>query len=154
MKKIPVFFLLFLSVFTCAYSQQGLKTGEIELDELSGEDWFRQGVQNYTPDKKYIKRLETLLDGHQIVVFAGTWCPDTRSLLPKFSKVINATGFNQDDLQVFLVDYSKTTPGGEASKYDIHAVPTFIILKDGKEIGRITERVDKSIEADLYKILK
>lgn len=117
-------------------------------------DWYQQGYEAYSPNKKMSKKLSKDLQEYDIVIFAGTWCPDTRNLLPKFAKVLDQTGIEQDNIQLYLVNRSKSTPGGETDTYEIKSVPTFIFIKDGKEVGRIVEKVNKSVEADIYYIIK
>jgi len=52
------------------------------------------------------------------------------------------------------VDRQKKDPEGLAAQYDFQRIPTFIVLQDGKEIGRIVERPEVSLEQDLAKILE
>ena len=54
---------------------------------------------------------------------------------------------------MYGVDRAKTTRNGDEKKYGITLVPTIILFKDGKEVGRITETVKKSIEEDLATII-
>ncbi len=52
------------------------------------------------------------------------------------------------------VDRSKKDPQGLAAKYEFTRIPTFIVLQQGKEIGRIVERPTVSLEKDLAEIVK
>ena len=53
------------------------------------------------------------------------------------------------------VNRKRETPTGEESLYNIQKVPTFIVFKYGKEIGRIAEMPQSGwIERDLLDILK
>jgi hypothetical protein len=54
---------------------------------------------------------------------------------------------------MIAVDSKKQASGLDITAYDIERVPTFIIYKEGKEIGRIIETPVQSLEADLQKIL-
>jgi uncharacterized protein (DUF1015 family) len=49
------------------------------------------------------------------------------------------------------VDRTKTV---EKMELEIEKVPTFIVYRNGEEIGRIIETPIKSMEEDLYEILK
>lgn len=56
-------------------------------------------------------------------------------------------------ITLVLVDRSKKSGKGIEAPYNIEYVPTFIVLRNQKEIGRIVESVSKSMEADLLEIL-
>ena len=49
---------------------------------------------------------------------------------------------------------SKLDPEGLAAKYEFSRIPTFIVEQKGKEIGRIVERPQVTLEADLVNILQ
>jgi thiol-disulfide isomerase/thioredoxin len=74
-----------------------------------------------------------------MVVFGGTWCEDTQNLLPKFYQLVNASGYPQSKISLIAVDRKKQTINDLSKIYNISNVPTFIVLKDGKEVGRVVE---------------
>jgi len=55
---------------------------------------------------------------------------------------------------MFGVDRDKQAKYVEHKIYKIKDVPTVIVFKDHLEIGRITETVKKSVEADLANIIR
>lgn len=87
------------------------------------------------------------------LVFAGTWCDDSQILLPRFFRVLDEAGFPQKAVTLYGTNRSKETLKKEAAKNNIKKLPTIIVFKDGKEIGRIEETVRKSIEVDLKEML-
>ena len=115
--------------------------------------WFDKGYNAYKPATAPLSVIKGQAASLHIEVFGGTWCDDTHELLPKFYKVADAAGIKDAQITLHLVNRDKTTKDGSAAKYKITNVPTYIILKGDKEIGRITESVRKSIEADLAEIL-
>jgi thiol-disulfide isomerase/thioredoxin len=130
--------------------------GPITFDDLNSEPsftWLKSGAEEYRPDEKAIGFLRDRLRDYTIVVFLGTWCDDSHYLIPKFEKVLQMTGYPAATITMFGADREKTTKNGEEKKYDITLVPTIILYKNGKEAGRITETVQKSIEVDLAKII-
>lgn len=111
-----------------------------------------EGYTAYTPDNAAILRLsQKLTPGDEIVVFGGAWCSDTHNLLPKFYKTMDQLP-SKPNVTLVLVDLSKKSGKGIETPYNIEYVPTFIVLRNKKEIGRIVESVNKSIEDDLVEI--
>lgn len=78
-------------------------------------------------------------DAVQLVIFGGTWCDDTKQLLPKFFSTADAAGVAESRITLIGVDRSKKTLYNLAEAFGVTNVPTFIVMKDGKEIGRVVE---------------
>ena len=73
------------------------------------------------------------------IVFGGTWCDDTRFVLPKFFMLQEKAGIADSRISFFGVDRQKQTLGNLAAALNITNVPTIIVMKNGKEIGRVVE---------------
>ena len=70
-------------------------------------------------------------------------------------KILDETKFPKSKLHIIGVNRKKQSPNGEEAKYNIVKVPTIILEKYGKEIGRITEEPETGfIEKDLLNIIK
>ncbi|QEC41820.1 thioredoxin family protein [Pseudobacter ginsenosidimutans] len=116
--------------------------GIINRDLLANDTtfkWFRQQQEGYKPDTEIVSNIKSKAAEVQYLVFGGTWCGDTRFLLPKFYSLLDAAGVNEDRVSLVAVDYSKKTIGNLSEAFNIQRVPTFIVLKDGKEVGRVVE---------------
>jgi len=87
------------------------------------------------------------------LVFLGTWCPDSRREVPHFLKIADECGIGSSRIRLYALDRSKKSNDGLTDQYHIELVPTFIFLKNGAEIGRITEKPHGSLEADMLAIL-
>ncbi|MFN9959201.1 MAG: thioredoxin family protein, partial [bacterium] len=74
-----------------------------------------------------------------LVVFAGTWCGDTQVILPRFFKLIQEADFPLSRVNLIGVDRSKKTLGSLSEAMGVYNVPTMIVMKNGKEIGRVVE---------------
>ena len=83
----------------------------------------------------------------------GTWCGDSKRETPRFYKVLDEADFNLKNLELITVNRSKKTPDNLQEGLDIIKVPTFIIYKNNKEVGRFVERVRESLEKDILKIV-
>ena len=129
--------------------------GRITFDDLNKElsfTWLNV-VHEYKPSENVIDFLQTYLKPYTMVVFMGTWCDDSHYLIPRFERVLQLINYPSSNLTMYGVDRAKTTKDGDEKKYGITLVPTIILFKDGKEVGRITETVKKTIEEDLAAII-
>ena len=115
--------------------------------------WFKKGYDAYKPAQGAIKLIKAQAPSLHIEVFGGTWCDDTHELLPKFYKVADAAKITDAQISLHLVNREKKLKDGSTEKFKIVNVPTYIIMKNGKEIGRVVESVKTSIEADIADIL-
>jgi len=64
--------------------------------------------------------------------FSASWCGPCKTLKPIFEEVRSGYGSNIVKFEEYDVDESSDV----ASKYNIRSVPTVIIEKNGKEVGR------------------
>lgn len=131
--------------------------GLIKFDMLREEptfDWYKKGYENYKPAKQDIDVLSKELNKYTMVVFMGTWCDDSRDMIPRLDKVLSAAHPDMERIVMYGVDRTKTVGNGADKTYNIKFVPTVILFDGTKEIGRITETVNKSVEADLAGIIK
>ena len=131
--------------------------GVVTFDDLENESsftWLKSGEKEYSPEEKDLKLLQFYLRQYTMVVFLGTWCDDSHNLIPKLEKVLDRIDYPKTKVSMFGVDREKTNIGGEYKRYRIANLPTIILLKENKEVGRITETVKTSIEADLSAIIQ
>lgn len=116
--------------------------GFIPLEQLSSDTafaWFHDNQKDFTPDPGVVGALRQFKDSIYILAFGGTWCGDTKHILPQVSKTFDASGFPQDHFTLIGVDRDKKTVNHLSESFRIENVPTFIVLKNGKEIGRVVE---------------
>ncbi|WP_088339523.1 thioredoxin domain-containing protein [Robiginitalea sediminis] len=131
--------------------------GRHRLQDPPYGSWFHSGYRAYTPDPALVQSLAPLLHDVEILVFLGTWCGDSRREVPRFLKILDEAGFPPSRLKLVAVDRRrptyKTSPGGEERGKNILRVPTFILQRTGREVGRIVERPRMGLELDLCDIL-
>jgi thiol-disulfide isomerase/thioredoxin len=101
--------------------------------------WYKSSQTFYSPDSAVLNSFKKAKDSLAFVIFGGTWCDDTQYILPKFFKLQELSGIADDHVTLFGVDRSKTTSGHIAEAMGITNVPTIIIMKNGKEVGRVVE---------------
>ncbi len=115
---------------------------------------FKNEYGNYKPDEEYIKKLSPKLKDITITIVLATWCSDSKREVPRFYKVLNDAGYNENRISIIAVDRNKEAVGINTEELNIQKVPTFIIYKNKKEIGRIIETPKKTLEKSLWKIVK
>jgi thiol-disulfide isomerase/thioredoxin len=123
---------------------QKILKGIISKSDLENEPaynkWYTESQKIYpVPNGDAIKGLRKNKDNVNIVIFGGTWCEDSQFVLPKFFKMQEASGFPEDRITMYAVDRNKETTGTIAEDYHITNIPTIIVMKDGKEAGRVVE---------------
>lgn len=81
----------------------------------------------------------------QLLDFWASWCSPCQAMKPVISEI-------EKELkgQVEVIQINVDENQAEASKYGVMGIPTFIVLKDGKEVGRKTGVTPK---ADLLKMI-
>jgi len=138
-------------------SQTEILVGACTLEGLLGcafIDDYNIEYPSYKPNDTLVAQAKNLIGGVRCVIVLGTWCGDSKEQVPRFLKIIDQTGVNFDKLDFYCVDRQKEAPGMEIkTTYNIEKVPTFIFYRNDKEIGRIIETPQISLEKDLYDIL-
>ena len=130
-------------------NREGLQSGDF------GEI-FKAEYQDYKPDKKLIKKIkkQNSKSGLFIVVVLGTWCPDSQEHVPHFIKIMDEARIPDKQVSVICVDGYKQCDGVGMDRYDIEKVPTFIFFRQEKELGRIIEHPEGTLEEDVYSFIK
>ena len=157
--------LLLLLVFTTTAQEKNkitldIKTGKPMLiglcDRTAFVDtnfawWYNSGYKFYRPEASVIEKLELVEKEYTITIVMGTWCSDSRREIPRFYKILDELKCPKENILLINVDREKA--GANIVDLNIELVPTFIVYSDGKEIGRIVETPEISLEGDLLKIL-
>jgi thiol-disulfide isomerase/thioredoxin len=153
---------LIITVFTCLIINNGnaqtqfivlrdstdnnakMLMGIIDKDDITGDSsftsWYTESLRIYPhPDSAAVNALKNNKDKISFIIFGGTWCDDTHFILPKFYKIQEVAGFPENRITLFAVNRTKKTTGNIAQAMNITNVPTIIVMKDGKEVGRVVE---------------
>ncbi len=153
LKKItPVFILTFLFAFTVhAQSQyevlheqpnektlKGIISRQLLISDTSFH-WYAENLKGYKPNAAALEGLQKQKDSIQLLVFMGTWCEDSHFVIPKLFALTDAAGFPQDRITLIGVDRNKHTLSHLSEALHVDKVPTIMVMKNGKEIGRVVE---------------
>jgi len=114
--------------------------GLLTRDLLTGDaafGWFTENRAGYTPDPGTVATLRAKKGQVQFLVFGGTWDDDTKFLLPRFISLMDAASIPETQLTLVGVDRNEKTTGHLSEDLHVTGTPTFIILKDGREVGRV-----------------
>ena len=116
---------------------KGIISREVLIADTSFT-WL-SSAKNFVPEKAAVEALRKNKDSVQLLVFMGTWCEDSHDVIPRLYSVTDAAGFSQDRITLIGVDRKKTTLSHLTEALGITNVPTIIVMKHGKEVGRIVE---------------
>lgn len=165
MKKIT-YILIAILITSCASIQQkkpavkdkdgnlvGIATKKDFQQEPYASEWFNDFYSYYETDKNTITQLKSYLKEVTIKGFMGTWCGDSKRGVPRFYKILEETGFDQNYFELVTVGRNKKTPDNLQEGFDLIRVPTFIFYKNGEEVGRYVERPRETMEKDILKIV-
>lgn len=127
-----------------------------KFSETPYADWYVKEHDDYTMDQKAIGELRKYkINSYNIVVFLGTWCEDSHRDFPRLMKILEEVKYPESKLTIIAVNRKKESPTGDEVKYNVHKVPTIILERYGKEVGRIIEMPTTGyIERDLVEIVK
>ena len=154
--------------FLPSFSDAQAKTFEISTDKENGKKvlkgflnrsdietdtsfkWFQENYVLGQADALAVAAFQKNAAKFQMIVFFGTWCHDSQNLLPVFYRLADRSGYPPDNIALIGVDRKLTTLNNLPAAFKITHTPTFIVMKDGKEIGRVVEygkygQIDKEL---------
>jgi hypothetical protein len=156
LNKSPfVAFVLFISLALLPC----LASGEEVLGPVSRETILEKVpawvdlVAAYQPEPEAVDKLRGL--GREVVieVYFGSWCSDSMAHVSAFFKVLDLADTPLLRAVYFGVPEAKDKRAPYTGGRKIDKLPTFVVMVDGREAGRIIETPKKSVEEDLVRIL-
>lgn len=90
-------------------------------------------------------------EGTEVLVFFGAWCHDSEREVPRFMRLAEAAGLRA---RYIGLDTAKRDPAGEAARYGVVRTPTFVVLRHGRERGRLIERPEKDLRGELLALIQ
>ncbi|KAF5179972.1 Thioredoxin h2 [Thalictrum thalictroides] len=90
-------------------------------------------VQAFHSSSEWKNHFNTIKDKSSLIVidFSATWCGPCRMIEPIFAEMSNK--FN--DVVFIKIDVDELAD--VAKEYDVQAMPTFVLLKNGKQIDKV-----------------
>jgi len=124
-----------------------------EQVEAAVPDWVQAEVES-APDAAAVKALAAVPPGAEVTVYMGSWCGDSRREVSRLWRVLDEAGGSLPCTISYIgVDHDKKEPAALVAGSDLRYVPTFIVKRDGREVGRIVESSPHGVEQDLLALL-
>jgi hypothetical protein len=124
-----------------------------EIEEAMPEWSF--ALVEAEPDLSAASDLSAVPAGAEVTVFFGTWCSDSRRELTRLWKALDMIADDRTFVLRYIgVDRDKRGPSEWVTGQDILFVPTLIVEREGREVGRIIEESPRGIERDLLALLE
>lgn len=117
---------------------KGIISQEVILNDTSFK-WYAENLTGYTPNASALAGLKKNADSLQFLVFMGTWCEDSHVVIPKFYSLLETANFSKDRVTLIGVNREKKTMSHLTEALNVINVPTIIVMKNGKELGRVVE---------------
>ena len=134
-------------------SKEKILKGLLNRSVIENDTTFKWFTDNYklgrvdAPAVEAFKKNGTKVN---MIIFGGTWCEDTQNLLPQWYRLADSAHFPDSSITLIGVDRNKKTLDNLSDAFHITNVPTFIMMKDGKEVARVVEygkygQIDKEL---------
>lgn len=111
-------------------------------------------MEGYQPNQNAVSAIKADDKDTNLTIALGTWCPDSRNYVPKLLKALHAASNSHIKVNVFAIDNQFHEPIDTIQRLNLVNVPTVIVERGGREIGRIVETpATDTFEEDLAAIL-
>ena len=115
---------------------------------------WAQAAADAHPDLGLAAQLGQVEPGAEVDVFLGTWCGDSRCEVGRFFVSLDAIeGPPPFTLRFIGVNRAKEAPGFSEGT-QLRFVPTFIVRREGVEVGRVVESAPDGIERAVLDLLR
>lgn len=130
-------------------------TGEVTREQIEEAvpDWVGSTVDAEI-DEEAATALAAVDPGAHVTVFLGTWCSDSRREVARLWRALDQVGgLVPFEVEYVAVDRAKSAPADLVAGQDLRYVPTFVVEREGEEVGRVVESAPGGIESDLLALL-
>ncbi len=124
-----------------------------QMIEEQRADW-KKAAAEAAPHEATAKALAEVEPGAEITIYFGAWCADCQRELPRFFKAVDLAGDVPFTYELIGLDKFFRADEVSADPIDLPAIPTFVVERDGEEVGRVVEKSPDGIEKDLLALLR
>lgn len=128
----------------------GTHSGQEMLDD--SPDYARL-ADAYNPTARSLEALRAQAQEATVRVYFGSWCPACKRLVPRLLRVAREIEGAKINFEFYGLP-SPLDDDPESKRMDIRGVPTAIVFRGAKEIGRLTKDQWNTPEASLVDVLK
>ncbi|MBS7577559.1 MULTISPECIES: thioredoxin family protein [unclassified Enterococcus] len=97
--------------------------------------------------KSYEEIAQSIENGQNILFFTAAWCGDCRFIKPLMPEI------EAEHPEFKFIEIDRDQFMDLAVKWDIFGIPSFVVIKDGKEIGRLVNKARKT-KAEITKFIE
>jgi thiol-disulfide isomerase/thioredoxin len=138
-----------------AQTEEAVLVGAVSREQIetAHPEWVQAEVSS-APDAEAARALAAIEPGAEVTVFLGTWCGDSEREVPRLWRALDEAGGDVPfQIHYIGVDRQKKEPAAPITNFEIEYVPTFIVSRQGREVGRIVEEAPHGVEWDLLALL-
>ena len=149
--------LIFLGVMSSVTVQAQSKdlVGPVTKEQiLDSERIYEIYMKRYTPDSAAVEYMATLDESLEVIVFLGSWCPESKKYIPRLMKALEVSSSEHINVKYVGVDAQKKSPKEFLKKHQIKYIPSVVVLKGDIEVGRLAKKPQEPIELEFVEILK
>jgi thiol-disulfide isomerase/thioredoxin len=130
-------------------------TGKMSLQTLfETVPVWKALMERYQPQAASVAALKQEERDTNVTLLFGTWCGDSRYYIPKLLKTLSVADNKRLHVTLIGIDNQFREPVDTVQPRALTNVPTVIVERDGREIGRIVETpATTTFEEDLAAIL-
>jgi thiol-disulfide isomerase/thioredoxin len=132
---------------------------------VSSLELFKYVYDNYQLNQEIVNELKNFVDDYTVVLFAASWCRDSRAGVPVFALLETEIGlevrvFGGMETTLFDKEHTWAIPPSppEAEEWGVTAIPWIVVFdkKNGQEVGKSVERPrwGMTMEEELLEIIK
>jgi hypothetical protein len=108
---------------------------------------WREASELASVDSSVARDLANVAPGARVDVYLGTWCGDSRREVSRLFRALESVPEPPFDVRFIAVDRDKR------ADIELRYVPTIVVSRDGREVGRIVESAPRGIERELLDLL-
>lgn len=111
--------------------------GDRTLDELlQALPDYRRAAARYTPDPATLAKLRRVTQPTQLLVVFGSWCPHCAEAVPRLLRVLQDIKGAPITATFHGVPHDGT-PDPVAEEIHVTGLPTAVVRRDGRDLGRM-----------------